>query len=64
MELPIGLKLGYGHETKKSRKVIRIEADKFKVCEPKVERKQKLIGEDIWVIHRTEDDKWDIKKLK
>lgn len=61
MEFPIKIDISREHKT--IRKNIRIEEDKFEVCQPKEVRKRKLIGEDIWLVHRTENS-WNIEKLK
>lgn len=55
-------------ENKTIRKLVRVEVDKFKVCQPKVEHKKKLFGrEEIIYMHRVKKNgewDWDFKIIK
>lgn len=62
MPLPLKLGIAYKRENKKIVHTLRVEDDKFKICESKEIRRKELFGEMIWLVHRLED-KWDIELL-
>lgn len=59
----VNMDLGYGR--KRDLNVLRLESDKFKICEPKIVRAQKyLISEKTWIVHVPKKGKIRIKLLK
>jgi len=64
VEFHFHIKLPFSHKSKSIKKVLRIETDKFRICEAKEIRKPKwLIGQEVWIVHINKNGEINCKKL-
>ncbi len=64
MNIKTNLEGALGYLRKRETNVLRVESDKFKICEPKEVRTQKyLIAERTFIVHVSKDGKIRTKPL-